>query len=110
MNMRRILGIIIILAGIGGIGTSLYIKKEVAKGRVQIADGQRKVDTGKAIFGLSPATKPVGEGLTAGAQSQIDQGRHDIAYYERLSNMLMIGGVICVVLGGIITFYPCKSS
>lgn len=109
MNIRRVLGIIILLAGIGGVGTSLYIKKEVASGKVQIADGQRKVDTGKAIFGLSPATKPVGEGLTAGAQSQINQGRHDIAYYEKLSNMLMIGGVICVLLGGVVTFYPSKS-
>ena len=110
MNFRRIVGIIILVAGCAGIGTSLYIKKEVAKGKQQIASGQQKVDTGKAIFGLSPATKPVGEGLTAGAQSQIDQGRRDVAYYERLSDWLMIGGVICVILGGVLLFYPRRST
>ena len=108
MNFRRILGIIILLAGLGSIGTSLYIKKEVAKGREQIASGQQKVDQTKTIFGMSSAIKPVGEVLTASGQSQINQGRHDVAYYEKLSDWLMTGGVIAVILGGTLLFFPSR--
>ncbi|MDX8431801.1 MAG: hypothetical protein SNF33_08390 [Candidatus Algichlamydia australiensis] len=110
MSFRRILGIIILVSGLGSIGTSLYIKKEVAKGKEQIASGQKKVDQTKALFGMSSATEPVGDVVTASGQSQINQGRRDVAYYEKLADWLMTGGIIGVIFGGLLLFFPSRKS
>ena len=109
MSFRRILGIILLLAGLTSVGFSIYIKREVAKGKEQIASGQQKVDQGKALFGLSPATKPIGEGVAAPVQGRIDQGRRDVAYYEMVSNYLLYGGILAIVFGALLLFLPRKS-
>ncbi len=109
MNFRRILGIILLLAGLTSVGFSIYIKREVAQGKEQVASGQQKVDQGKVLFSLSPATKPIGEGITAPAQNRINQGRRDIAHYEKVSNYLLYGGLLAIIFGALLLFFPRKS-
>jgi len=101
-------GIITMLVGIVAICFSLYIKSEVAEGKRQIASGQRKVDSSKQLFGLVPEGKGVGEVLTESGQRKIDQGKRDVATYEKISHWLMGVGIIVGVGGLLIMFIPSK--
>jgi len=111
MKFMRILGLILILAGIASIGTSMYIKNEIEKGKMQIAVGQKRLNQGKQMLNLAPpATKPVQDVITSPIQSKIDQGKRDVAYYETMSNLLMGGGIISIVLGILLYFVRKKAA
>lgn len=99
MSLKRIFGLLLILGGIASICVSAYIKKEVGIGKQKIERGQASVNTGKSLFNLTPETAPVGDVLTRGAQSKIDKGRMDVAAYESMAKMLMIGGIVAIFFG-----------
>lgn len=104
MIFRRILGVIIIIVGIVMIFVSLHIEREIVQGKGKISSAQRQVDTGKGFFDLFPGTKPIGKELTRSAQEQIDQGKRDIVYYQKLSERLFYGGIVLIVLGILLLF------
>lgn len=108
MKANKILGIILIIAGLVMLGASFYIKNQVLQGRAQISSAQSKVDTGKSIFSLSPNTKPVGNAIFGGAQSQIDAGSAEANYYANMANGLQIGGIIAIIVGAAILFFARK--
>jgi uncharacterized protein YjeT (DUF2065 family) len=103
-NAKRIVGIVLIIAGIAMLGFSYYIKQEVAAGNLQISSAQEKVDRSQGLFNLNPVTKEVGKGLTGAAQSKIDEGKRDVEYYTHLANTLQIAGIACIVVGAIVIF------
>jgi hypothetical protein len=102
MKVQRILGILLVVAGIVLLGVSNYIKKQVAEGRIEIAAGQKKVDSARSVFSLSPATEPVGKMITSGGQKRIDEGTATANYYERMAGNLQIGGIIAMVAGALL--------
>ena len=104
MKGKKLLSIVLIVAGIVMLGFSYYIKGEVAKGQGQVDSAQSSVDKSQSLFGLNPVTKDVGKGLTSGIQQKINEGQADIAYYTTVSNVLMIAGIVCVVVGAGIFF------
>lgn len=104
MLLRRTLGVLILAAGFAMIFISIHIDRQVVAGQGKISGAQRKVDTGKGFFELFPGTKPISKELTQPIQSQIDQGKRDIVYYQRVSERLFYGGIILVVLGGLLLF------
>jgi hypothetical protein len=105
MNMKRILGIIVFIAGLAAILTASYIKKQVEEGKWQISSAQQKVDTANSLFSLNPTTKQVGKGLTAPAQGKINEGQSQVAYYESVEGWLKIGGAVLMVIGaGLVIF------
>ena len=104
MNAKRILGMIILIAGIIMIGFSFYIKKQVAEGNIEISSAQKNVDRGSSLFNLNPVAKEIGKGIIGSAQSKIDQGEKDVAYYTQLANGLQIGGIVCIAIGAAIIF------
>lgn len=106
MTKRRIWGMVIAAIGIGMLFTSNYIKGEVAKGKEQISSAQGTVDTGKQLFGMSSATKPLGDELASGAQRKIDAGREDVKKYTAIANGLLAGGIILIVGGAFLVFIP----
>ena len=108
MKVKIAIGIILLILGAGGIGFSLYIKSEVAEGKRQIASGQRKVDKAQGLFSITPETEAVGGALTGSAQRKIDQGRKDVAYYERMAGILMNLGIALGVTGVIVLVVPMK--
>ncbi len=110
MTKRRVWGAIIAAVGIAMLFVSSYIKGEVEKGKEQISSAQGTVDTGKKLFGLSPATKPLGDGLASGAQRKIDAGREDVKRYTAIANGFLAGGIVLIVVGGILVFIPQKKS
>lgn len=99
MNIRKILGILLFLGGLGMLGASFYINTQVIQGKQQIAEGQRKVDRAKTPFSLTPITQPIGGALTKSGQGKIDNGQQQVDYYEMLAAQLQMGGIIAAIAG-----------
>jgi len=106
MGFKRILGILLIIAGIVAICVSSYIKNEVEVGKGKLARGEQQVAQGKALFNLTPETAPVGDALTAGAERQIAQGHRDVAKYEKMAQQLLYAGIAAIVIGVILVILP----
>ena len=104
MKGNKVLGIVILIIGLVMLGASFYIKNQVLQGRMEISSAQSKVDTGKSLFGTTPATKPAGNILFSGAQNQIDAGTATADYYAQMANWLQIGGIILIIVGAGIIF------
>ena len=100
-------GIILLFAGIAGIGFSLYIKEQVVQGKEQVSSAQGKVDQGNSLFNLAPAGKEVGGIFSKPFQNKIDEGSAEIQKYEQIASWLMIGGVIFLGLG-LVTIFVSK--
>lgn len=109
MNLRRIVGIVVCIAGVVLILVSAYIKNQVAEGKEQIAEGQQKVNTGKALFGSNPYTKDVSQkAIFDPAEKKIKAGQEEVSEYETLANRLQIGGIILIIASLGIVFIPGK--
>ncbi|MBS0625180.1 MAG: hypothetical protein JSS32_03945 [Verrucomicrobia bacterium] len=102
MNSKQITGIVLVLAGVAMLLTSQYIKSQVLEGKQQISSAQKKVDTANQLFSVNPVSKEVGKGLTGGAQRKIDEGRGEVAHYEQVAQVLNIGGIGAIIVGGVI--------
>ncbi len=109
MNIRRILAMVALIAGIALIGFGQYIKMKVAEGREEISDAQTKVDRSGALFSLSPYTKQAGEQLTDSAQKKIDEGKQEVGHYAALAYQLQLGGIVIGILGIIFLIIPRRS-
>jgi len=105
MRIKAIVPILCVLGALF-IGASLYIQNEVLKGEKQIESAQEKVDTGNALFSLSPATKGAGKELSSSAQKKIDEGKLTAQEYSRIAHWLLTGGVVFVILGALLFFLP----
>lgn len=106
MNFRRILGILILLAGIASLILGMYITSQVEQGKMQVASAQKKVKQSTGLFNMSPYTKGVGDTLSNSAQKKIGEANEMIAQYAQYATWFKIGGVAMIVLGGIIIFIP----
>jgi len=102
MNAKRIIGIVLLIIGIIMICFSVYIKQEVSEGKIKIARGEKAVGRGKDLFNLTPVTEPFSGMFTGAAEKKIEKGKKDVEYYENLSNGLMAGGVVLIVVGVIL--------
>jgi hypothetical protein len=104
MNIKKYLGIALLIIGLGCISFSVYIKEQVEQGRNEISEGQKTVDQTKSLFSLSPYTKPIGEGLANAGQSKIDAGTMQADQYEQIALYLKISGIALVILSGVSFF------
>ena len=100
MKTLRVLGILILVAGIASFLFSNYILGQVEEGKGKIREGEKKVQQGNQLFSLNPTTQQLGKGFTDGATKKIAQGKEQIAYYENLAATLHTVGMIGVVVGG----------
>jgi hypothetical protein len=99
MVARRIVGIILVLAGIAMLVSSHIITVRVAEGSMQISSAQGQVDQANQLFSLNPYSKQAGKVVTGSAQNQINEGRHTVAYYEGLARTLQIAGIVSIIVG-----------
>lgn len=100
MNYKRILGIVLFLCGVALVVISIYIKNQVEEGKLKIAKAEKQVEGGKKLFSLNPVSKEVGKKVIIDpAERKIAKGKKDVNYYERMSNRLMVIGIICGALG-----------
>jgi hypothetical protein len=106
----RILGIIILLAGIASIFFSNYITTQINEGKIKIEKGQKTVDQSNSLFSLNPYSKQVGQGMTSSAQKKIDEGKNEVARYEQIASTLQIFGIAGIVVGAGVTLFSFFSS
>lgn len=108
MNVRKTIGIVIAIGGVVLILTSRYISARVLEGKAQIASGQSQVDTTESLFSLTPATKPVGKGLTESGRQRIAAGQMEVDRYEQLAGQLKMGGYAMILVGLIMFLIPSR--
>lgn len=99
MKIARILGILILIAGVASIFFSNYITEQVIQGKAKVQQGEKAVQQGNKLFSLNPVTKAVGENLTNPIQKKINEGKETIAHYEQLAQTLKTGGIIGIIVG-----------
>lgn len=120
MKLNRIIGIIIVVVGAICLLFSRHIAEEIMIGEGKIERGQHMVDTMDRFSSStdmatsqSPYTKPLGKffsGQTDDAKHQIKAGREEIAYYKTVVSRLHIIGIILLVLGLVVGFFPRKKT
>ena len=107
MNFKRIIGILVAIAGVAMICISYYIQNQVEAGKIELSSGEQKVNQGKALFGLNPYSKAVGNKVIFNSADQkISAGKEEIAYYEMLEQRFWIGGLIATAVGILIIVVP----
>jgi hypothetical protein len=99
MKGRKLIALIIAAIGAIMLLFSNNIAAQVALGRTQISEGQQQVDTVNSLFGTSSYTKPIGNELTRSGQKRINEGTAEADYYQNVSNMLKIAGIVLIVIG-----------
>ena|SRR5579871_3822167 len=105
MKILRILGIVILVAGIACLFFSNYITDQVNEGKIKIEKGQKTVDQSNKLFSLSPYSKPIGDQLGSSAQKKINEGKEQVSYYEQLAQTLKVSGIIGIIVGAGITIF-----
>lgn len=110
MNIRRALGILVLIGGIVLIFISNYIKGQVEEGNLKISSAEQKVQQGNKLFSYNPLSQQVGKQITGSAQKKINAGKEQVSYYTQLADNLQIGGIVLIVLGIIIVVIPRKKS
>ncbi len=99
MKKRRVLPIILIIAGIALIGFSMYVTQQVEAGKIKVENAQGKVNSANGLFSQNPFSKEVGKGLTQGAQGKINEGKNQISFYEGVASTSKIAGIVALILG-----------
>ena len=110
IKSKKTFGIGAMIVGAILIVFSLVIKAKVAEGEGQIAQAQESVGKAQGLFGMSPATKQVGNQVTAGANRKIGEGQDEVAFYARLANILMVVGIVSLAGGGWCVFFGGRSA
>ena len=105
MNVKQVIGGIIFVGGLGLLYLAHYINVQVEAGNLQIFSAQQKVNQANSLFNMSSATKPIGQGLTSGAQNQINEGKNTVEYYTTVENRCRIGGIAALVVGAGMMIY-----
>ncbi|PCI95942.1 hypothetical protein COB11_00650 [Candidatus Aerophobetes bacterium] len=97
--VKRIIGIVFLVLGIGFYVFGNYVASEVADGRKKISSGQKSVDDVQSLSKLTPFTKGIGKAATGSAQKKIDKGREDVRKYQILADWMHGVGIGVFVIG-----------
>jgi hypothetical protein len=101
----RVIGVLLLAAGVVLLFISNYITNQVLGGKEQVASAQGKVNSANSWFSGNPVSQQVGKGLTSGAQGQINAGEAEIARYEEIASSCKVGGYALIVVGaGVLIF------
>lgn len=100
----KIISVFVILVGIGMVWGAHYINTQVAQGKIQISDGQAKLDASEIenyipVPGVSKMFGSIGNKQREAGRQKIAAGNQEIAYYTNMAQNLQIGGYVLIVLG-----------
>ncbi len=109
MNVKKIIAIVVVVVGIVMVGGSMYINNQVEQGKMQVSSAERKVNRGKAIFSLSPATEGIGDQMAKSADRKISNAKGEISYYANMAQNLLIGGIVLIILGALLYVFALRS-
>ena len=92
------------ILGIVCIGFSSYIRSEVEDGEARLEAGKAKLNQGKSALSILPRSQMLQNQLQEAGQKKIHAGEEAIAYYSRLAQLLLAGGILLSV-GGVLLFF-----
>jgi hypothetical protein len=110
MNVKRVLGIILVIAGVALIVFSNYILNQVAEGKEKISSAESTMSKANSLFSMNPVAKQVGQGMMGGGQKKIAEGKGQVAYYEDLAGKMRMGGFASIVVGLVLFFLSFRKS
>ena len=108
MNFKRILGIVLLVAGIALLFISHNISEQLNAGKETISETQKNVDRGNKLFSLNPVSKEIGKGVSGIAEKKISEGEETIAHYTVVANWCQKGGAALIALGAIVVIFSLK--
>lgn len=108
-KMKTIIAVVIVLLGIAMVGGAIYIKNQVAQGKLQVSSAERQVQQGKSLFSLNPVTQEIGGQITKSADRKIDNAKGELSYYANMAQNLQVGGIILIVLGVVFYIFVARS-
>ena len=92
MNYKRILGILLILAGIG-----LYFYCQ--HGRERMISAHQQIDDAHSLIPSNPVTDPIEEGIKQDLHRRVDKYKEPIRLCFVGSGILIIGGFFFIIFG-----------
>lgn len=97
---KKILGIIATIIGIALFAMSLYITAQVDDGKMQVASGQKKVDSINKVMPKDSTVGTLGrKTITDPGQKKINEGKEQIAEFEGIARNLKVAGIFLVIAG-----------
>lgn len=99
--MKKIIMIGSLVLGCVSLGVSSYIDGEIKEGQQQISSAESSVGAIGKLSSVTPFTKPLGKGITSSADKKIAAGQDEIAFYQTVSLILKIAGVILLLIGAV---------
>lgn len=108
LNLKLIIGIVVVLCGIFLLTFSNYITVQVAIGRGDISRAQAQVNGINGLIDNSSRVHGLSNLFTGSAQNQINAGIQKANYYEKLSWELKIVGFVLLIIGALFLFFGRK--
>ena len=99
MNVRKILGFVLVVVGVALFVFGGYVSGQVDDGRKKIKSAEQGVNFSRRITRSNQYTKDIGEMATQSAQRKIDQGRRYADSYQTLAFWLSLSGIIVFAVG-----------
>ncbi len=99
MNIKRIIAIIIFIAGVVMLFVSSNIKKQIAEGTLKVSAAEKTVGQANSLFSLSPTAQQMTKGSMDKANKKIAAGKKEIARYTKIAEELQIGGFVLIGAG-----------
>lgn len=99
MSRYKFLAIFFLIVSGSMFGFSYYIQNQIDQGWSQIDAAEKKLNQAEGIFSLSPATKQLGSGIKSAGKKKIASAEEEIAYYQKIADLLKVGGYVFAALG-----------
>lgn len=111
MNVKKVVGILFLVAGCVLFGISLYIEGRLEQGQAQVAQSQEQLEKG---VGGPPAVRPyvrrMEKKFTGSIEERIAAGEGQIAYYQQVANQCRWGGIASFAIGIVVLLFSRKKS
>ncbi len=105
MATKRVVGVVVILSGVTLLLVSGYIRGQVDVGEAKIEKAEKQVEHAGGLLSVTPL-KGVTEGAIDSAKEKIAEGRLEAEKYTNVSSLTKIGGIILIIVGAILLFFP----
>lgn len=102
MKVKRILAIIVFIAGVVMLFVSNNIKQQIEAGTLKVTQAEKAVGQANSLFSLSPTAQQLTKGSIDKANKKIAAGKKEIAYYSKVADELQMGGFILIGAGFLI--------
>jgi hypothetical protein len=94
MNIKRAIGILLLIIGVFTIFYANYLKAEIAAAG---ADAYDKINRSSKLFQGNPVSEAFGGAMTGKLKKKTAS---EIARYNQMVQYLLIGGIVVAVVGG----------